>query len=215
MDTPQKPVSRPRLSLLTALLAGVLLVGCAGGEQPEAEPDGPEAALEQPDEAEAPIAVADLQPTQGNDVQGQVTFTRQGDGQMRVRATVTNLPEGEHGFHIHENGDCSAPDASSAGGHYAPDGSPHGRPTDPPGQRHTGDMGNLEAGADGRATYERTFDLLAFDGTHNIVDRAVIIHAQPDRFTQPSGDAGDRLACGVIKMQEGGMNAGRDTTAAR
>lgn len=143
-------------------------------------------------------ARADLYPTEGNDVRGSVIFTRTGE-QMRVVATVRNLSPGPHGFHIHETGDCSAPDATSAGGHFAPDGHPHGGPDSPPDERHAGDLGNLEADEDGVATYVVLDDRLTFEGRYGILGRAVIVHAgEDDLTTQPTGGAGPRLACGVI-----------------
>lgn len=158
-------------------------------------------------------AAATLSPTEGHEVRGTVTFTEVDEG-VRVVARVQGLSEGEHGFHIHENGDCSAADASSAGGHFAPEGSPHGRPTDSPSERHTGDLGNLEANAEGVARYERVDTLITLgEGSNSIVDRAVIIHEQPDSFGQPAGNAGPRLACGVIMMEGAGGAAARTDTS--
>lgn len=141
-------------------------------------------------------AVAVLHPTQGNDVSGLVMFTQTADG-VRITAAVEGLKPGKHGFHIHEFGDCSAPDATSAGGHYNPDGHPHAGPDRMP--RHMGDMGNLDAGRDGRAGYERTDDYITLNGPKSIVGHAVIVHAgEDDLTTQPTGAAGARQACGVI-----------------
>lgn len=160
-------------------------------------------------------ATAQLEPTQGNNVRGTVTFMPMGNG-VHVIAELTGLPAGEHGFHVHETGDCSAPDASSAGGHFNPTGAPHGAPTDAMGERHVGDLGNIEADASGNARYERVDELLALSGTNSIVGKAVIVHANPDDFeTQPTGNAGDRLACGVIRLASGGANGmmRQDTSA--
>jgi Cu-Zn family superoxide dismutase len=148
-------------------------------------------------------AVATLSPTEGNDVRGRVTFAEIEDGVLVV-AEVSGLSAGMHGFHIHENGDCSAPDASSAGGHYDPTGAPHGAPNDPASERHVGDLGNLEAGADGVARYERVDSVISLSGPNAIVGKAVIVHAgQDDYTTQPTGAAGGRLACGIIEATEG------------
>jgi Cu-Zn family superoxide dismutase len=148
-------------------------------------------------------AVATLSPTEGNDVRGRVTFAEIEDGVLVV-AEVSGLSAGMHGFHIHENGDCSAPDASSAGGHYDPTGAPHGAPNDPASERHVGDLGNLEAGADGVARYERVDSVISLSGPNTIVGKAVIVHAgQDDYTTQPTGAAGGRLACGIIEATEG------------
>src|SRR5204863_7343636 len=97
-------------------------------------------------------ATTDLGPTQGNNVRGTVTFTRVSDG-VRVEATITGLTPGTHGFHIHETGDCSAPDGSSAGGHWNPTGMVHGGPD--ASNHHLGDLGNLEADSTGTAHYDR------------------------------------------------------------
>ncbi len=149
-------------------------------------------------------ATARLSPTEGNDVEGTVTFTAS-DGAIEVRADLTGLGEGRHGFHIHETGDCSAPDATSAGGHFAPEGSRHGSSDQRPPEAHVGDMGNITADASGNATYEGTFDDMALDGPRGIVGKAVIVHAGADDLTsQPTGNAGARVACGVIE-EGGGM----------
>jgi superoxide dismutase, Cu-Zn family len=143
-------------------------------------------------------AVATLASKSGSSVQGTVTFTR-ATGGVRVVADLTGLSPGPHGFHVHERGDCSAPDAESAGPHFTTDAAqPHGAPDAP--ARHTGDLGNIEADAEGRARHERIDPLLALDGPGSIVGRAVVVHAQRDDLTtQPAGDAGGRVACGVVE----------------
>ncbi|MGB3649609.1 MAG: superoxide dismutase family protein [Rivularia sp. (in: cyanobacteria)] len=148
----------------------------------------------------AKVAVVNLQPTEGNNVSGKVTFTPEPSG-VQVVADITGLSPGKHGFHVHEKGDCSAPDASSAGGHYAPNNSPHGAPEDPANQRHVGDLGNITADASGNAKYNRVDNIISLDGANSIVGKAVIVHSGADDLTsQPSGDAGSRLACGVIQI---------------
>ena len=147
-------------------------------------------------------AVAALKPTEGNNVTGKVTFISQ-NGAIRVVADIEGLEPGKHGFHIHETGDCSAPDASSAGGHFNPGSAPHGAPENPPAQRHAGDLGNLEANAEGKAHYEMVDQILSLGGPNSIVGKSVIVHAQPDDLsTQPTGNSGPRLACGVIQAGE-------------
>jgi Cu-Zn family superoxide dismutase len=141
-------------------------------------------------------AVAYLNPTQGNKVQGTVWFTRERDG-IRVQAEITGLTPGKHGFHIHEKGDCSAPDATSAGGHFNPTGTPHSGPDSE--ARHAGDFGNVEADSKGVAKYSRLDKHITFDGPNSILGRGVIVHANPDDLSsQPAGNAGARVACGVI-----------------
>lgn len=157
---------------------------------------------EQGKTAQTMKATAELEPTEGNNVTGTVTFTSV-DGGVEIVADLEGLEPGKHGFHIHEKGDCSAPDAESAGGHFNPDGSPHGDPDNPAGQRHVGDMGNVEADEEGKAHYERTDQVISMEGENSIVGKAVIVHAQPDDLqSQPVGEAGSRLACGVIQAQE-------------
>ncbi len=142
-------------------------------------------------------AVAVLHPTAGNKAQGKVTFTQAGD-KVKVVAEIEGLAPGQkHAFHIHQFGDCSAPDGTSAGGHYNPESHPHGLPETA--QRHAGDLGNIEADASGKARYETTVDNISVAGLKNpIVGRGVIVHAKPDDGGQPVGNAGGRIACGVI-----------------
>lgn len=144
-------------------------------------------------------AVADLSPASNSNVKGTVTFVRQGSMTL-VEATISGLTPGLHGFHIHEKGDCSAADASSAGGHFNPTGMPHAGPNSH--DRHVGDFGNIEADASGNARFSKLFSNLQYEGTNSIVGRAVIVHAKADDLkTQPSGDAGGRVACGVITLK--------------
>src|SRR5512134_2729982 len=148
----------------------------------------------------SPSANTTLKPTQGNKAAGSVSFSQQGD-KVRVVANVTGLAPGSHGFHVHEKGDCSAPDATSAGGHFNPGGSPHGHPQKGP--HHAGDMPMLVADASGKAelTAEMTGVALAA-GPASLVGKAVIVHAAPDDYTtQPTGNSGARVACGVIAVR--------------
>jgi Cu-Zn family superoxide dismutase len=141
-------------------------------------------------------AVAVLHPAKDGKVEGTLTFAKAAAG-LKVSGRITGLAAGTHGFHIHEFGDCSAADFSSAGGHYNPTGHQHAGPAEA--RRHIGDMGNIEAGADGTVTVDYTDPRLRFDGAHGILGRGVIVHANPDDLkTQPTGNAGGRLACGVI-----------------
>ncbi len=148
--------------------------------------------------AAAPVtkAIAVVNPLGTSGVSGTVTFTEAEKG-VKVEAKLSGLKEGAHGFHIHEFGDCSAADGSSAGGHFNPSGEPHASPL--AAQRHVGDMGNLTAGSDGTATLSYVDARASFEGASSILGRGVIVHANPDDFkTQPTGNAGGRLACGVI-----------------
>lgn len=148
-------------------------------------------------ETAAPVkAVAVLHPTEGSSVRGVIYFTRT-EGKVAVTGDVNGLTPGLHGFHVHELGDCSAPDGTSAGGHFNPENKKHGAPAEL--ERHVGDLGNLEADANGRAFYNWQDPLLVLSGPNSIIGRAVIVHAGADDLTsQPTGAAGGRAACGVI-----------------
>jgi superoxide dismutase, Cu-Zn family len=144
-------------------------------------------------------ASASLAPTAGNAVRGTVLFTQR-DGRLLINADVTGLPpNGQHGFHIHERGDCSAPDASSAGAHFDPTRAAHGGP----GERthHAGDMPNLQADAAGRAQYRgELVGLVLSSGPHGVLGRSIIVHRDQDDYrTQPSGNSGPPVACGVVQ----------------
>jgi len=120
-------------------------------------------------------------------------------GGTLIAATVVGLEPGSHGFHIHETGDCSASDGTSAGGHYNPLDTAHGPPDAEASARHVGDLGNIVARGDGSAAYERLDAVVALAGEHTVIGRAVIIHeGEDDLSSQPTGAAGKRLACGVI-----------------
>jgi Cu-Zn family superoxide dismutase len=142
-------------------------------------------------------AVAVLHPTAGSKVSGTVTFTEVADG-VQVQAEITGLTPGNHGFHVHEFGDCSATDASSAGAHFNPTHKPHAGPdTD---ERHVGDMGNVEADASGTAKLEYVDHQISLtNDERSVIGRSVVVHAKADDLkTQPAGDSGARVACGVI-----------------
>jgi superoxide dismutase, Cu-Zn family len=144
-----------------------------------------------------PGAIASLKPTQGNSASATVNFRQEKSGVL-ITAEAQGLVPGLHGFHIHEKGDCSAPDGTSAGGHFNPTGQPHGDPRKP--EHHAGDIPMLEADANGNARLEARLEGLAIgSGPTDIVGRSVIIHAAPDDLhTQPTGNSGARVACGVI-----------------
>lgn len=144
-----------------------------------------------------PAADARLAPTAGNTVSGLVNFSQDGD-RIRVNAEISGLTPGPHGFHVHEKGDCSAPDAASAGGHFNPGGKPHGDPEHA--EHHAGDLPQLLADATGVARLTATADAFSIaGGATSIVGRSVVVHAAADDFkSQPAGNSGARLACGVI-----------------
>jgi superoxide dismutase, Cu-Zn family len=141
-------------------------------------------------------AVAVLHPTASNTAEGTVWLSA-APGGVAVKANLKGLAPGAHGFHVHEFGDCTAPDAASAGGHFNPKGKPHGAPTDA--ARHAGDLGNVQAAPDGTATLQWTDPDMKLDGPDGVIGHAMIVHANPDDLkTQPTGNAGGRVACGVI-----------------
>jgi Cu-Zn family superoxide dismutase len=140
-------------------------------------------------------AIAVVHPTAGNNVTGLVTFTKSGDA-IKVVADITGLTPGKHGFHVHAFGDCSSSDGSSAGGHFDPTHKQHGAPD--ASERHAGDLGNIEADASGKAHLEWNDKVMKLSGADSIVGHAVIVHEKADDFSQPTGNAGGRLACGVI-----------------
>jgi Cu-Zn family superoxide dismutase len=142
-------------------------------------------------------AVAVLKPTQGNKAEGTIRFTQDGD-KVKIVAHITGLTPGQkHAFHIHEFGDASSTDGMSAGGHYNPEGHQHGLPD--AAQKHAGDLGNLQANDKGEAHYEATVQNISIAGVKNpIVGRGVIVHAKQDDGGQPVGNAGGRIAMGVI-----------------
>ncbi len=147
---------------------------------------------------QSPRATAQLQPTDANKAFGEATFEQVGQ-KVRVTVYVQGLTPGqEHGLHIHEVGDCGN-DAKNAQGHFNPFGKPHGPPTSS--ERHAGDLPSLAANKQGRAKVQADVDLITLTpGPGNIVGRALVVHSGRDDFTsQPSGDSGARVACGVIR----------------
>ena len=147
-------------------------------------------------------AIADIRPTaaSGSDVAGEAVFVQDGDDIMLI-VDIRNASPGLHGVHIHETGDCSAADGTSAGGHWNPTDEDHGRWGGD--SFHLGDLGNIPVGMDGTGYIERTTDLwdLGTGSDLDVVGKAIIVHAGEDDFvSQPSGAAGGRIGCGVIEL---------------
>ncbi len=156
------------------------------------------AAGKDPEKLKRDKAVAVIYPTEGNKVRGVVWF-EQSSNQVKVTAEIEGLtPNGYHGFHIHEYGDLTSKDGSSAGGHYNPKGHKHAGPDQA--ERHAGDLGNLKADTHGKARYKLTVENITIAGATNpIVGRGLIIHEKKDDLkSQPTGDAGSRIGYGVI-----------------
>jgi|SRR5208283_1573919 len=167
-------------ALLSGLILGVALAGCSRKIA----------------DVQAKEAIAVMNPTEGSKVRGVVSFTKDGKG-VRIIANIEGLSPGPHGFHIHEFGNCTSPDANSAGGHFNPADMPHAGPKSE--KRHVGDLGNLEADKNGLARLEWTDNIISLEGPESVIGRSVIVHAQADDFkTQPTGGSGARVACGVI-----------------
>lgn len=178
-------------SLLTAALAAVLVSGCATSTPQSSTYEA---------RAAGPRAIAALEPTKGNAAKGKVTFLQSGD-LVVVTAELEGLkPGAEHGFHVHEKGDCSSGDGMSAAGHYNPAGRPHGDHR-AAGDRHAGDLPNIKADAGGRALVNFTVGGISVGGAQaDIVGRGLIVHRDPDDYkSQPAGNAGPRVACAVIQ----------------
>ena len=162
-----------------SLIAAAALVGCAGYSS-------------------GPTASATLEPTRGSTTTGTVKFVQAGDV-VKVSGEIRGLKAGaEHGFHIHEKGDCSSGDGMSAGGHFNPGGKPHGNHGGA--EHHTGDLPSLKADAGGVAKISFESRSIRVGSTANdIVGKGLIVHRDPDDYTtQPTGNAGPRLACAVI-----------------
>ena len=141
-------------------------------------------------------AVSQVYPLGESGVTGTVFF-EQTDTGVSVTAQLNGLEPGNHGFHIHQYGDCTAADGTSAGGHFNPAGNDHSGPDAE--SRHMGDMGNITADATGNASINYTDQTINID---QIIGRGIVVHAgEDDLNSQPSGAAGPRVACGVIGIQ--------------
>jgi Cu-Zn family superoxide dismutase len=143
-------------------------------------------------------AVATVHGLGDHKVSGKVTFKQTDDG-VDIVAELSGLQPGEHGFHVHEFGDCSMDDGKCAGAHFNPEKADHGGPDSK--NRHVGDLGNIKADGQGHATYNRTDKMISLNGAHSIIGRAVIVHAKEDDFKTVTS-AGDRIGCGVIGIAD-------------
>jgi Cu-Zn family superoxide dismutase len=181
-----------RIALTLSLLAAIVAAGCASRAAAPAAP------AQQPESffGRTKSAVATLSPAASGSVTGVVTFTQSGNA-VDVHVVASGLPPGStHGFHVHENGNCASADFMSAGGHFNPAHAPHGPQNGP---HHAGDMPSLLADPSGKIDTTFTLNAVSLGGPDGFVGRAVILHAGPDDYaTQPTGNSGGRLACGVI-----------------
>jgi Cu-Zn family superoxide dismutase len=177
-------MTRYKMLLLLAAAACLATVSAAAVKAAAAAPANPSSAHAQIKGAEPGLS-------------GTVQFIQNG-AKVHVIADITGATPGQHGFHIHENGVCTAPDFKSAGGHFNPSTSPHACMPSMP--RHAGDFGNVTVAADGHAHFNATVDTITLSGPNSIVGKAIIFHkGTDDCTTQPTGNAGDRAACGVIE----------------
>jgi Cu-Zn family superoxide dismutase len=174
-----------------ALAALAILWGCASSSSGTAASVAPPA---------GPTATAVIEGRSGSRLTGTATFTQNGSA-VHVVIDLANAPEGIHGVHLHEKGDCSAPDATSAGGHFNPTGMQHGSPD--AASHHAGDFGNMTIGSEGHGRLELDSTALTVaPGDHSVAGRAIVIHAKADDMqTQPTGNSGARIGCGVVQQK--------------
>jgi Cu-Zn family superoxide dismutase len=176
------------------VLAPLLVLAACGASEPPPAPAPPASAAGTPTakRIEVPLAAKS-----GSKLSGQATFTDVAGG-VSVVIQVAGAPPGKVATHVHENGDCSAPDAASAGGHFNPGAKPHGLPPGP--ERHLGDLGNIDVGPDGTGTLQ----IVVMGATlepgvaNSYLGHPIIVHEKQDDGGQPVGNAGGRIGCGVI-----------------
>jgi superoxide dismutase, Cu-Zn family len=197
-------VAMQKLGLAWSVLgvSSLWLALCACGASQEAAPPpatpAAEGAPAPTDSASSKTIEVAFQPKSGSQLSGKATLTETSEG-VKVALALEGLPPGEHGAHVHEKGDCSAPDGASAGGHFNPASNPHALPTGTP--RHLGDLGNISISPDGKGTLEIVAAGANLkDGDPNsFVGRAIIVHEKQDDGGQPTGNAGGRIGCAEIK----------------
>ena len=155
--------------------------------------------------SKGPMAAAMLTPISGSHAHGTVHFQELGDGSVDVQVDLMNVPPGQHGFHIHDNPDCSN-NGMAAGGHFNPTHMPHAGPDSQ--SHHAGDFGNVTADANGEVhAHFNSTSISVHAGTASVVGHSVVLHAAPDDLTtQPSGNSGARIACGIIETMAGPMH---------
>ncbi len=188
---------KQNLLKVAAFVAVVIMFGsCANKEVKKEEVVKGEPVQQYEASAIFEKAVCVLHPTEGNEVNGTVFFAKTDSG-VQVTVYIEGLTPGKHGFHIHEFGDCSSGDGKSAGGHFNPGDKQHGAPMGE--MRHAGDLGNVEANEEGIAQLEYFDKDMQLNGANSIIGHSIIVHADEDDLTsQPTGNAGARVACGVI-----------------
>jgi Cu-Zn family superoxide dismutase len=172
----------------------LLALGCTTASRTSA-PSGESAASS----STGPTATAVIEPRSGSTLSGTAKFTGAPEG-LAAHVEVQGATPGPHGVHVHEKGDCSDPKALSAGPHYNPNaGAHHGGPVTP--VRHGGDLGNIEVGPDGKGTLDVVVTAVSVaDVANGVVGRAIVVHEKvDDLMTDPAGNSGARIGCGVIQ----------------
>ncbi len=202
--------TKHNVNFLGLIVILILLANCKG--QTERQDDQTDLSTEETTDLNdtetrahyTPIeSVAMLNAASGSNVSGKATFTQVGEDSVRIILSISNAKPGSHAVHLHEKGDCSAADATSAGGHWNPTNVKHGKRGDE--EFHKGDIANMTVDESGNGSFEMTIEGWTIGGTgeSDILNKAVIIHAGADDFTsQPSGAAGARIACGVIEKNQ-------------
>lgn len=167
-------------ALLSGLISGVLLVGCLEIEVPKI------------------VGSAVIEPRSGNTTLSGTAYVIDAAGEVSLTIAIKGAPPGKHGLHLHQVGDCSASDASSAGAHWNPEAHTHGKPDQ---LSHLGDLGNLSIREDGKGEIiiSKSAWTVGDGSDHDIMGKAIVFHAAVDDFSEPAGNAGGRIGCGVIK----------------
>lgn len=187
---------------IIALALLIIMTSC-GGEKKTTEEESvavEEESVVEETPKQMPMAIAALSSASGSTLSGEATFTQNEDGSVAFELSISGASPGSHAIHLHANGDCSAPDATSAGGHWNPEDVDHGKREETE-MFHAGDIDNLEVGADSTGSISMTVNGWSVGGeaSSNVIGKAIIIHAAADDFTsQPSGAAGPRVGCGVV-----------------
>jgi len=174
------------------------------GSDRAAQPPVAVASRAEPAELPRTVAQANLEPTAGNDARGMVFFSESGNT-VTIDIRLSGLSPGPHGIHVHEFGDCSGPGAASAGKHLNPHDAPHGAPTNVRDARHPGDLGNVVADQMGNVRTSIQDSVLGSEPDFQMIGHAIVVHEDEDDLkSQPSGDSGMPVACGVIEAAPGG-----------
>lgn len=189
------------ITLILLFGCTVVFLGC-GREQLQSASDVLSATSDVLSVVATTYAMAQIGSASGSTLTGTAIFTKDGEN-ITISVEIQDASPGLHAVHIHENGDCSAPDATSAGGHWNPTDVAHGKWGE--GEFHLGDLGNITVGEDGTGSFELTTDLweIGTGSDIDVIGKGIIVHADADDFTsQPSGNAGARIGCGVIEPVE-------------